>query len=259
MVLANQPFIIMEMAAPGLSQMKTSESRARIFQACNALALGLLSASGAVACVTLAVNHSFVSWWLGESQFGGPLLTIAFVASMLLRHWNATSVYTIFSFGHERRMALTTLGDGVVTLVASVILIRWLGVIGAPLGSILGSCLVSLPGNLSALAGELQVPVWTVASSILSWFWRFAIAAALAIVMGLWWRANLPYIVGITCLAAGVYAAVILPMLMQSSLRPYLPSEIVRRWDALRRFFSGSGKTPVDPQLEAPIEVRKSL
>src|SRR5271170_4492853 len=62
-VLWNQPQMIMEMAAPGLSQMKTSESRERIFRVCNALAVGMLTAAGAVACVTLAVNHSFVSWW----------------------------------------------------------------------------------------------------------------------------------------------------------------------------------------------------
>ena len=259
MVLANQPIMIMEMAAPGLSQMKTSESRARIFQACNALTLGLLSASGAVACVTLAVNHSFVSWWLGESQFAGSAVTIAFVAAMLLRHWNNTSMYTIFAFGHERRMALTTLGDGIVTLVTGVVLVHWFGIIGAPLGAMLGSCLVSLPGTLSALAGELRVSVFAVASSIWSWFWRFAIAAAFAVVMGQWWHANLPYIVGMSCLAGGLYAAIILPMIMESSLRNYLPPEITRLWDALRGRFRPNSAPPVAPRLEEPVEAPKNL
>jgi hypothetical protein len=242
----------MEMAAPGLSQMKTSESRERIFQACNALALALLSASGAVACVTLAVNHSFVNWWLGERQYGGPLLTAAFVVSMLVRHWNSTSVYTIFAFGYERRVSLTTLGDGIVTLVAGVVLVRWLGIIGAPLGAILGSCLVSLPGNLLALAGELQVSALTVAASIWSWFWRFAIVAAFAIVLGLWWHANLPYIVAIASLTSGLYAAIMLPMIMESSLRNYLPPAVTRLWDALRHRFSWNSSTPIGPVEPAP-------
>ena len=268
MVLANQPFMIMEMAAPGLSQMKTSESRARIFQTCNALTLGLLSASGAVACVALAVNHSFVNWWLGEKQFAGQMLTVAFVVSMLVRHWNSTSMYTIFAFGHERRMAITTLGDGIVTLVGGVVLVHWLGLIGAPLGAILGSCLVSLPGTLSALAGELQVSVFTVAASIWSWFWRFVITAAFAVVVGLWWRPNLPYIVGIASLTGVIYTAVMLPMIMKSSLRNYLPPQATGLWDAMYRRFGWTSATPVSPQLgepksaapiEEPIEAAKNV
>jgi O-antigen/teichoic acid export membrane protein len=258
-VLWNQPQMIMEMAAPGLSQMKTSESRERIFRVCNALAVGMLTAAGAVACVTLAVNHSFVSWWLSERQFAGALLTAVFVASMLLRHWNSTSIYTIFALGYERRISITTLSDGVVTLAAGVALVRWLGPIGAPLGSILGVCLVSLPGNLSALAGELQVSIFKVVAAVGSWFWRFLIVAAFAGALGLRWRANLPYIAGTACVTGILYAAVMLPMIMDSHLRIYLPPQAIRVWDAVCRRFSFSSAAAAGPQLEAPIEVPKNL
>jgi O-antigen/teichoic acid export membrane protein len=250
MVLANQPHMIMEMAAPGLSQMKTSESHERIFRVCNALALGMLTASGAVVCVVLAVNHSFVSWWLGERQFGGPLLTAAFAVSLLLRQWNTTSVFTIFALGYERRISITTLGDGIVSVLAGLVLVRWLGPIGAAIGSILGVCLVSLPGNLSALAKELQVSIFAVISSIWSWFWRFLIVAAFAGILGLRWRANLPYIVGTTCLTGLLYALVMLPMIMESHLRIYLPPQATRLWDAVCRRFNWSN-VAVAP-LEAP-------
>jgi hypothetical protein len=258
-VLANQPQMIMEMASPGLSQMKTSESRARIFETCNALAVGLLTASGAVACVALAVNHSFVSWWIGESQFGGSLLTAAVVAAMLLRHWNSTSMYSIFALGYERRLSITSLGDGIVTVAAGVVLVRWLGPVGAPLGAVLGVCLVSLPGNFSALAGELQVSLFQVVAAVWPWFWRFAITAAFAVVMGLRWRANLPYIVGTACLAGGLYTAIMLPMIMGSVLRNYLPPEVTRLWDAMRGRFRPNSATPVGPQLEDPVEAPKNL
>jgi len=251
-VLSNQPHMIMEMAAPGLSQMKTSESRESIFRVCNALALGMLTASGAVACVTLAVNHSFVSWWLGERQFGGPLLTASFAASMLLRQWNNTSVYTIFALGYERRISITTLADGIVSLSSGLLFVWWLGPIGAALGSILGVCLVSLPGNLLALAGELQVSIFTVASSIWSWFWRFLIVAAFAGVLGLRWRANLPYIAGTACVIGVVYALVMLPMVMDSHLRMYIPSRVTRLWDAVCRRLSWSSAASVGQSLEAP-------
>ncbi len=251
MVLANQPHIIMEMAAPGLSQMKTSESRERIFSVCSTLALGMLTASGAVVCVTLAVNHSFVSWWLGERQFAGQWLTAAFAASMLLRQWNNTSIYTIFALGYERRISITTLTDGVVSMCAGLVLVWWLGPIGAPLGSILGVCLVSLPGNLSALAGELDVSIFAVASAVWCWFWRFAVVAAFAAILGLRWRANLPYVVGVTCVTGIVYAAVMIPMIMESHLRNYLPLQATGAWDALKRRLSWTAASVGRP-LEAP-------
>ncbi len=248
-VLANQPQMIMEMAAPGISQMKTSESRDRIFRACNTLALGMLTASGSIACMTLAVNHSFVNWWLGASQFGGELLTVALVVAMLLRHWNSTSVYTIFALGYERRISITTLIDGVVSLSASFLLVRKMGPIGAPLGSILGVCLVSLPGNLTALAGELHVSIAKVASSIGSWFWRFLIVAALATALGLRWRPNFPYIVGTACVIGLAYVAIMLPMMMNSHLKSYLPSQATRLWDALCGRLSPAG---MEQELEVP-------
>jgi len=250
-VLANQPHMIMEMAAPGLSQMKTSESREVIFRVCNALALGMLSVSGVVACVALAVNHSFVSWWIGERQFGGPLLTIAFVASMLLRQWSNTSMYTIFALGYERRISITTLIDGMVSLSAGLVLVRWLGPIGAPCGSILGICLVSIPGNLSALARELEVSIFAVAASIWSWFWRFVIVAVFAGVLGLWWHASFLYIAATASITGLIYTAVMLPMIMQSHLRLYIPERITRVWDAVWSRFSWNGPGTSGPALEA--------
>lgn len=249
MVLANQPHMIMELAAPGLSQMKTSESKDRIFRVCASLTVGLLTASGAVVCVVLAINHSFVSWWLGEQQFGGNLLTVAFCAAIMLRHWNNTTLYTIFALGYERRISLTTLGDGMVAVSTGLLLVHRLGPIGAPIGTMLGLCLVSLPGNLSALAGELQVSIFKVISSIGGWFWRFALVAPVAIILGLHWRANVFYVAAMSCVIGGIYAAVMLPMLMKSHLATYLPARIMGYWEAVCRRLSWA-PAAVAEQLE---------
>ena len=251
-VLGNQPYMIMEMAAPGLSQMKTSETRQRIFQVCTGLTLGMLTAAGAIACVTLAVNHSFVSWWLGERQFGGSVLTALLVAAMLLRHWNTTSVYSIFALGYERRISITTLIDGGVTLSAGVLLVWLIGPIGAPLGALLGVCAVSLPGNLSALAGELEVSIFDVIKSIWPWIWRFILVGSAALLIGLRWHANLPYVVGTASAIGVLYCAVMLPMIMDSPVRAYVPARGVRAWDALCRRLSWTGTIPVQQELEAP-------
>jgi O-antigen/teichoic acid export membrane protein len=231
--LGNQPLMVMEMAAPGLSQMKTSENPERIFKVSSALTLGMVTITGAVACVALAVNHSFVSWWIGEGQFGGATLTAALILMMLLRHWNVTAVYSIFSLGYERRICITTLLDGIVTVAAGVVLVRLVGPIGAPLGSISGVCLVSLPGNLAALANAVRVSIFAVVLSIWPWFWRFVIVAAIAAVLSLYWHASLVHTAGIALLTATLYGALMLPMIMDSVLRAYLPSQATRFWDGL--------------------------
>jgi O-antigen/teichoic acid export membrane protein len=252
-VLANQPQMIMEMAMPGLSQMKTSESRENIFRVCNALTLSMLTLSGAVVCVYVAVNHSFVNWWIGASQFGGSALTLALAGCLLLRQWNTTSVYTIFALGYERRISITTLVEGIVNVAAAFGLVHWLGPIGAPLGSVLGLCLVSIPGNFSALAHEVQMPILRVAAPLWPWFWRMSLAAAFAALVGLRWQAKLPYIIGVACLIGGVYILLMLPMIMNSHLRRYLPSQVTRAWESLLRRLNWSSA----PAVAAEVEVAK--
>ena len=42
---------------------------------------------------------------------------------MLMRHMNSTLVYTLFCFGHERRLAVTSFADGVVGLIVMLMLV----------------------------------------------------------------------------------------------------------------------------------------
>jgi len=252
-VLGNQSHMIMEMAAPGLSEMKTGASRDRIFRACSTLTLILLTAIGAIACVVLAVNHSFVNWWIGERQFGGLPLTCLFVANILLRQWNNTSVYSIFALGYERRISFTTLIDGALSVGSGITLVRWIGPIGAPIGSILGVCLVSLPGNLLPLARELQVPVSKVVFSIWPWFWRFAIVSAICAAAGSRWQhGSFLYVAGTACVAAVLYCAVMLPMIMNSQVRAYLPVQVTRTWDAMIRRLNWANTRVVAEEVGAP-------
>lgn len=231
--LRNQPYMVMEVAAPGLSQMKTSESPQRIFQVSSALTLGMMTLAGAVSCVALAVNQSFVNWWLGSRQWGGVWLNFALILCAILRHWNTTIVYSIFALGHERRISITTLCDGMVALGVSIVLVPWLGPVGATIGSIAAVCLVSLPANLLALAREVKVSVLDVVYAIWPWFWRFTLVACGSGLLGLRWRASLPYAAGLGCITAAVYGIVMLPMLMNSNIRGYLPPVVNRTWDRL--------------------------
>src|SRR2546428_14192471 len=81
----------------------------------------------------------------------------------------------MFCFGNERRISLTTLADGTLTVIASLMLIRLLGPIGAPLGSLTGLCLISLPANLTAVARDSGVAMWSAVYGLRAWFSRFMI------------------------------------------------------------------------------------
>jgi hypothetical protein len=150
---------------------------------------------------------------------------VAFVVMMLLRHWNVTALYTLFSFGHERRISLTSLVDGAVTVLVGIVLVSVWGPIGAPLASILGVVLVSLPLNVRAVSRELN---GTIADSIeppLQVLTRIVPVASAAGVAGYWWPGSslegLALIGGSSIL---LYALVALPLTRSGPVAPYLAS-----------------------------------
>ena len=130
--------MFMQMALPALSELRTAASRAWLFDVSRSMAQVMLLLSGAIVTVVLAVNEPFVSWWVGESRYVGAGLTALLLLSMLARHMNATLVYTLFCFGYERRLALTSVVDGLVGLALMVSLVPVLGLYGAVLVDRLG-------------------------------------------------------------------------------------------------------------------------
>jgi hypothetical protein len=156
---------------------------------------------------------------------------------MMLRHWNTTAVYSAFCFGYERRICLTNLVDGCVTTGVCLLLVKRLGPVGGPLGSIVGVCLISLPSYLSILKREIGVPLSALTAPLWPWFWRFAVLACLAAGIGVlnnsWVPAKVIPIAATAACTGGLYCIVMLPMIMNSALRKYVPAQILRRWYSL--------------------------
>jgi O-antigen/teichoic acid export membrane protein len=222
-VLANQPQMLMGAAGPALSQMRMGESRERLSAVCIALGQAMLMLSGAVVCVVLAVNQGFVGRWVGANQYGGFWLTALLLLSMLLRHWSLTVGYTLFCFGYERRLCITAVLDGLVS-VGGVILFVWLfGLTGAPLGMILGTCLISLPANLSALARENKLTLWEMTRPLMPWFVRFVALAGVTGAVARLWTPDTFLLLGLMASAVAlVYAAVMLPLALRAPLGLYV-------------------------------------
>jgi len=212
-MLANQPQMFMQMALPALSSLRASASRERLFDVSKSMAQVMLLLSGAIVAVVLAVNGPFVTWWVGAGRFGGLGLTALLLAGMLARHINVTAVYTLFCFGNERRLALTSIADGLVALISMLVLVPMLGLYGAAIGSLIGTCAVSLPNNFAALGRELGAPPIEFLRPLRPWLMRFPAIVGVIVLLsyswdahGLWRFAPLAAVVGLAYAIAMVPA-----------------------------------------------------
>ena len=223
MVLGHQPQMLAQTAQPALSELRAGSERHRLADVSTALTRAILILSGAIACVVLVVNQGFVTWWVGSDQYGGFALTAVLLAAMLLRHWNVTAIYSLFSFGHDRRISLTTLADGIVTVGASIVLVMQYGLIGAAIGSVLGVVLIGLPANLIGLSKEMGVSAMRLAGSLWPWSWRFAVIATTAgAVAQVWVPDTLPALVAATLAAVSAYGILMLPLALRDPLGMYV-------------------------------------
>lgn len=222
-VLSNQPQLLMHLATPGLSEMKTGASKQRLFEVMTALSQAMLLLTGLLFCTILVVNGGFVRWWVGGAQYAGLTLTALILTQMMLRHFGLTLAYTVFCFGYERRLALTVLSDGLVTVGVMLLLVRPFGYAGVVCGSIAGVCLVSLPTYLVTAAHELNLRVSRIAAPLWPWCWRFIlVAAGCAVVADRWPPQSVVQIMLAGVSVSLIYGAIMFKAILASPLAPYL-------------------------------------
>ena len=231
-LLANQPQLLLQTALPALSELRGAAARDRLNQVSRSMTQLLFLASGAIVVLVLVVNEGFVSWWVGAERFGGVELTAALVAAMFVRQVNFAAIYTLFCFGYERRLALTSVADGVVGVGAMLVLVPVWGPVGAALSLVAATVAVSLPANLRALGRETGLPPLAFLAFWNSWALR--LAAVLVVALGLrrvtageGWTA-LPAAFGVGAL----YLAVMVPELIRAPLGPMLADRL-GSWSAV--------------------------
>jgi O-antigen/teichoic acid export membrane protein len=238
-VLRNQPQLFVETASPALSELRAGAPKEHLSRVCTAIAQAILLISGSIFCVVLAINEGFVTWWVGSDQYGGFALTVLLLAGMVLRHWNTTAAYTVYAFGRDRRLSLTTLSDGIITIIVSVVLVSRMGPIGAAIGTIVGACLVSLPSNLHTMAQETGTTLWGLIRPLVSLGWRFALLAAGATAVALTWapsRFGILFAIGLGTVI--IYGALMWPIAYRDPLGTYVRpvvASVRRRVPRLRR------------------------
>lgn len=223
-VFGNQIGILMQNAGPGLCELRAAGSPQRTFNALSALSQAVLTLSGLIVCIVLLVNHWFVDWWVTAHQYGGFVLTLLFLGFLLVRHWTGITSNTVFYFGYQRRISLTNLADGFVTVISTLILVHFFGVGGALMGSVMGACLVSLPLNLHIIAKDMGVSLPSIVQGMAgAWFWRFALVAGMVGGVALRWSPkNLVEAVLAVSAVTIVYLALMWSNLMREPLINYV-------------------------------------
>lgn len=223
-VLNNHPYVLVHTAAPALAELRVSAPAAHVLDVCMALSRSVLVLSGGLACIILVANPTFVRLWVGPEQYAGTSITVAVVALMMARHLNVTIAQLLFCFGHEKRLAITGLLDGLVGVTGMWLAVPRFGLVAAPLAQLAAVCVVSLPYH-SYLLGRTLGPgsARMYLASIAGWFWRGAVPLAAG---GAWVIVGPTGSIGGT---AGVLVAIgagyllfMLPLLRQDPLRRYV-------------------------------------
>jgi O-antigen/teichoic acid export membrane protein len=222
-VLQNQPQILASVALPGISHMKTSESRERILQATTALTQAMLLLAGAIACILLAVNQQFVTLWLGPSFFGGMPLTVVLLVTFLLRQADYTLAITLFAFGHEKLLSIRALTDGAVSVAIAFLLVRYWGLAGVAFGFLCGAALVSIPTDLLLLKKTLDLSLRELIGPYLPYTWRFVLSGGVALAVRRWFGApDILHLVAATFIVGSVYLLLVIPYVWTTPLRGYI-------------------------------------
>src|SRR5579883_724087 len=238
-VVGNQVIILMHTAGPGLCELKAGGDRQKIFQVLSALTQGMMHLSGLIFCIVLLLNKWFVNWWVTAHQYGGLFLTFAILVNLVVRHWTGIGANTVFFFGHQRRISLTNITDGVVTALATLLFVKLWGPVGAVFASVASALLVSIPLNLTIISRDVGVSVWRLVQGMLgSWFWRFVLLAGITgWVATRWSPQNLVEAIVALSSVTCAYGLLMLPNIFRAPLanytRPLLDAFRVR-WLALQ-------------------------
>jgi O-antigen/teichoic acid export membrane protein len=230
-MVAQQTYSLVLTAEPALSELRGSGDADRLVQVSAALRELMLQISGLAACVVLATNEGFVTWWVGAPRYAGQDLTLWLLTVMMVRHFTFTLGHLLYCCGYERALACLGVLDGVATILAGWLLIPILGLAGAPIGSLLGVLSMHLPVCLYLCARDSRLPLLQLLRGHLPWLWRFAV---LMLGVGLLSQVYKPSYVP-SLLATGLsvcflYAALMLPALLRSGAGPYVRPRLARFW-----------------------------
>ena len=222
-MLSVQPYSIGNLSGPALGELKGAGRQSELARLMGVIATATLMLSGAIVLAVLETNRAFVRVWLGDQYFGGMTLTVVILANMMARHWAFPYSVALFYYsGRVRATTLMVLADGVVSLGLSIVLVGRLGIVGAPLGSLLGALITEWPASVMLMARDSGSSPWAPLGPVWPWLVRFVPIAVVAAAAGVWLGGKPLILVACVGVVIGfVYVAAMLPLLRQPPLDVY--------------------------------------
>jgi O-antigen/teichoic acid export membrane protein len=172
-------------AAIGLANLGAEGDRARTAEVVRTLIRLTLVPVGAIACVTLAANGSFVRAWVGADLYGGAnlnaLLTLDVVALSVV-HAIVTPAAIL---GSRWQVGSSTLANGVAHIVFAIVLGHRFGLAGVAAATTLSALVTTLPIGARVLATRTGISVTsTFGSIVLPWAARAVPCSIVAALVG---------------------------------------------------------------------------
>lgn len=221
------PLMALHSAGPGLSQLKGSGDRVGLSRVAAAiLAVGPFT-SGAVCAAIVGMNLGFVTWWVGPTFYGGLPLTLAIVSAMYVRHLSGATVFAAYALGRERLLAASGVAEGLLSATLTYVLVRQVGVIGAPLASATATLATTLPLVLPRLARDSGYPIRAAIGSFTLWSARACLAGAVGIAASSLFPAGLRGALAAAALALLSFIALSVSAMRRPPLHEYL-QQLVR-------------------------------
>jgi O-antigen/teichoic acid export membrane protein len=184
-VLTQMSWQIPDAGLVGLAQLKGEGRAERAAEVAVSMLRLTLIGAGAVACVVLALNPSFVSLWVGTERFAGlqtNALLAAGVVALSLGHGLFTTAATL---GARVQVGFATVAQGVVHLGAAVVLGRRFGLPGVAAAAVIGTALVAYPAGihyLGRVSGLSHGDLWR--RALAPWSARALLLLALGLAVG---------------------------------------------------------------------------
>lgn len=217
------PVLLMQCSGPALVDVKIRDGKERLREVLHTLSLTMLTATGFLVCLSLAISKGFVSWWVGKQYFLGHEVTILALTNFFLRRWSASLFQGNFWFGYERSMALTKLADGLVSFALAWFLVPWLGISGVMWALIISVCLICFPCCTMVLCRETNTRLLAFFQPYLPWLLRFLPVALASICLSLIWIPNsIPKLFIAAFGVSLIYLAAFLPILLRPPFRKYV-------------------------------------